>query len=94
MSGAKSKGMKLAESAAKSVKPMIGREEPKVKDRPLSKRDLVKAGEYRQFAVLIPVDLVNRLELLRVQSKIKGDDRDLSDMAAEALEAYLVKHDA
>lgn len=52
----------------------------------VSKRELIRQGEYVQLAALVPKDLVKRLKHL----VIDGDDgRDISDHVAEALARYL-----
>lgn len=58
--------------------------------KPPSKRQLVREGEYVQLAVLLPRDTVKRFKRLEFET----EGKDLSDLAAEALEDYLSKHDA
>jgi hypothetical protein len=52
----------------------------------VSKRELIRQGEYVQLAALVPKDLVKRLKHL----VIDGDDgMDISDHVAAALTSYL-----
>lgn len=60
------------------------------RSKPPSKRQLVREGKYSQLAVLLPKDLVKRFKRLEFET----EGKDLSDLAAEALEDYLSKHDA
>jgi hypothetical protein len=51
----------------------------------VSKRELVRQGEYTQLAALVPKDLVKRLKYLVVDD----DSMDISDHVAAALSRYL-----
>lgn len=52
----------------------------------VSKRELVRRGEYVQLAALVPKDLVKRLKHVVIDA---DDDKDLSDHVAAALATYL-----
>lgn len=51
----------------------------------VSKRELVRQGEYTQLAALVPKDLVKRLKYLVVDD----ESMDISDHVAAALTQYL-----